>query len=57
MKKRRRKLKMKIVYLDNAATTKMSDKVIEEMKNMEIRLLCIHWDNGQNQLWKGQDIL
>ena len=31
MKKRRRKLKMKIVYLDNAATTKMSDKVIEEM--------------------------
>ena len=32
MKKRRRKLKMKIVYLDNAATTKMSDKVIEEMK-------------------------
>ena len=31
MKKRRRKLKMKIVYLDNAATTKMSGKVIEEM--------------------------
>ena len=31
MKKRRRKLKMKIVYLDNAATTKISDKVIEEM--------------------------
>ena len=31
MTKRRRKLKMKIVYLDNAATTKMSDKVIEEM--------------------------
>jgi len=31
MKKRRRKLKMKIVYLDNAATTKMSDKVIAEM--------------------------
>ena len=31
MKKRRRELKMKIVYLDNAATTKISDKVIEEM--------------------------
>ena len=28
---RRRILKMKIVYLDNAATTKMSDKVINEM--------------------------
>ena len=28
---RRRNLKMKIVYLDNAATTKMSDKVTNEM--------------------------